>query len=122
MGNLPVTILLVSFLWTRFIQALGSHKFKIGGQTPNAFRGPSPNIQASNVLTLSRQSGVSTSAGYLQSIRRGNQVQGVYGVSPLTSVEMGQVFLTGVEFGTELFQAVVDTGTFSRIGHRSTSI
>lgn len=47
----------------------------------------------------------------MQSLRKGNEVNGVYGVAPLTSVEEGTVFLTGVEFGTESFQAVVDTGT-----------
>ena len=47
----------------------------------------------------------------MQSLRRGSEVNGVFGVAPLTSVEEGTVFLTGVEFGTESFQAVVDTGT-----------
>lgn len=32
-------------------------------------------------------------------------------MTPLTSVEEGQVFLAGVKFGTESFQAVVDTGS-----------
>ena len=47
----------------------------------------------------------------MQSLRKGNEVNGVYGVAKLTSVEEGTVFLTGVEFGTESFQAVVDTGS-----------
>ena len=46
----------------------------------------------------------------MQSLRKGSELNGVYGVAPLTSVEEGMVFLTGVEFGAESFQAVVDTG------------
>ena len=101
-------------LWTTPIHAIGTHRFKVGGQAPTPFKAPSPNSQAPHVLSLSRQSGTSRSAGYVQSLRKGNEVQGVYGFAPLTSVEMGQVFLTGIEFGTESFQAVVDTGTLSR--------
>lgn len=94
------------------IQGYRSHKFKVGGLSPAPFQAPSPNAQASHVLSLTRQaSGISRSAGYVQSFRKGSEVNGVYGVAPLTSVEEGTVFLTGVEFGTESFQAVVDTGT-----------
>ena len=93
------------------VQGLRSHKFKVGGLSPAPFQAPSPNTQASHVLSLTRQaSGVSRSAGYVQSLRKGSEVNGVYGVAPLTSVEEGTVFLTGLEFGTESFQAVVDTG------------
>ena len=88
----------------------GTKKFAIGGQQPAAFKAPSPNAASPNVLALTRRSG-SLSAAYLASIRKGNQVNGVYGVTPLTSVEQGQVFLTGIEFGSESFQAVVDTGS-----------
>ena len=93
------------------IQGLRGHKFKVGGLSPAPFQAPSPNTQAIHILSLTRQaSGVSRSAGYVQSLRKGNEVNGVYGVAPLTSVEEGTVFLTGLEFGTESFQAVVDTG------------
>ena len=94
------------------VQGFGNHKFKVGGLSPAPFQAPSGNTQASHVLSLTRQaSGISRSAGYVQSLRKGNEVNGVYGVSELTSVEEGTVFLTGVEFGTESFQAVVDTGS-----------
>lgn len=93
------------------VQGLRSHKFKVGGLSPAPFQAPSPNTQASHILSLTRQaSGVSRSAGYVKSLRKGSEVNGVYGVAPLTSVEEGTVFLTGLEFGTESFQAVVDTG------------
>lgn len=88
----------------------GHRKFMIGGQSPPAFRPPSPDVASPNVLSLTRKSG-SVSAAYLQSLRKGNQVNGIYGFTPLTSVEGGQVFLAGIEFGTESFQAVVDTGS-----------
>ena len=94
------------------VHGFRSHKFKVGGLPAVPFQAPSPNTQASYVLSLTRQAaGVSRSAGYVQSLRKGNEVNGVYGVASLTSVEEGEVFLTGVEFGTESFQAVVDTGT-----------
>ena len=107
-----------AFLFTELVfcaaavQGFQSHKFKVGGLSPTPFQAPSPNTQASHILSLTRQaSGVSRSAGYIQSLRKGSEVNGVYGVAPLTSVEEGTVFLTGVEFGMESFQAVVDTGT-----------
>lgn len=99
-------------LWASSGEARGtSYKFKVNGETPAPFKSPSPNAPAAHILTLTRQSGIARSAGYLQSLRKGNEVNGIYGVASLTSVEEGQVFLTGVEFGTESFQAVVDTGS-----------
>ena len=99
-------------LWVSGIQGFRDHQFKVGGLSPGPFQAPSPNTQASHVLSLTRQvSGISRSAGYVQSLRRGSDINGVYGVAPLTSVEEGTVFLTGVKFGAESFQAVVDTGT-----------
>ena len=99
------------------VEAFGSHKFKVGGLSPAPFQAPSPDTQASHVLSLTRlASGISRSAGYAQSLRKGNEVNGRYGVAPLTSVEEGTVFLTGVEFGTESFQAVVDTGMSPAVG------
>ncbi len=90
--------------------APGTKKFVVGGQQPAAFKAPSPNVASPNALSLTRKSG-SLSAAYLASIRKGNQVNGVYGFTPLTSVEQGQVFLAGIDFGSESFQAVVDTGS-----------
>ncbi len=88
----------------------GTKKFVVGGHQPAAFKAPSPDVASPNVLSLTRKSG-SLSAAYLASIRKGNQVNGIYGFTPLTSVEQGQVFLTGIMFGSESFQAVVDTGS-----------
>ena len=85
-------------------------KFVVGAQQPAPFKAPSPNVVSPNVLTLTRKSG-SLSAAYLTAIRKNNQVNGVYGFTPLTSVVQGQVFLAGIEFGSESFQAVVDTGS-----------
>jgi hypothetical protein len=88
----------------------GTKKFVVGGHQPAAFKAPSPDVASPNVLSLTRKSG-SLSAAYLASIRKGNQVNGIYGFTPLTSVEQGQVFLAGIMFGSESFQAVVDTGS-----------
>lgn len=110
-GKLCAAFCLELSLCAAGVQAFGSHTFKVGGISPAPFRAPSPDTQASHVLSLTRlASGISRSAGYVQSLRKGNEVNGVYGVAPLTSVEEGTVFLTGLKFGTESFQAVVDTG------------
>ena len=110
--NLVVAIvgLGLSLLATPIEAGPGTKKFVVGGQQPAAFEAPSPNVASPNVLSLTRKGG-SLSAAYLASIRKGNQVNGVYGFTPLTSVEKGQVFLAGIEFGSESFQAVVDTGS-----------
>ena len=64
--------------------------FKTGKYKPKQFREASPNNEAVHVLPLSRQSaGTATSAGYVQSLRKGKQVNGVYGNSRVTSVESG---------------------------------
>ena len=64
--------------------------FKTGKYKPTQFHEASPNNKAVHVLPLSRQSaGTATSAGYVQSLRKGNQVNGVYGNSKVTSVESG---------------------------------
>ena len=57
-----------------------------------------------------RKSG-SLSAAYLELFRKGYQVNGVYGFTPLTSSVQGQNFLAGIEFGSQPFQVVVDTGS-----------
>ncbi|CAF9936234.1 MAG: hypothetical protein ALECFALPRED_006738 [Alectoria fallacina] len=111
-GKLFVALFLELNFCIAGVRGFQSHKFKVGRLSPAPFQAPSPDTQASNVLSLTRQaSGISRSAGYVQSLRKGSEVDGVYGVAPLTSVEEGTVFLTGVEFGTESFQAVVDTGS-----------
>ena len=64
--------------------------FKTGTYTPQPSQPASPNDPAVHVLPLSRQSkGTATSAGYVQSLRKGNEVNGVYGNSKVTSVESG---------------------------------
>ncbi len=109
-GFLGAAIFLSLDLWVSLGEAVGSHRFRVGGQRPAPFKSPSSNVQVPHVLILARQSGISRSAGYLQSLRKGAQVNGIYGDTPLASVEEGQIFLAGIEFGTEKFQAVVDTG------------
>lgn len=107
-----VTLCIELSLCVAGVQGLLTHRFKVGGLSPPPFRTPSPNTQASHVLSLTRQaSGVSRSAGYVQSLRKGRGVNGVYGAAALKSIEEGTVFSTGVDFGTESFQTVVDTGS-----------
>lgn len=103
------TLAVISIL-TVTVEALGS-RFKVGGHTPAPFKARSPDIPAAHVLPLTRTSGVSKSANYLKSLRKGSAVDGVYGSTSLTSVQGGQTYLAGVDFGTQCFQAVFDTGS-----------
>ncbi len=103
------TLAVISIL-TVTVEALGS-RFKVGGHTPAPFKARSPDIPAAHVLPLTRTSGVSKSANYLKSLRKGSAVDGVYGSTSLTSVREGQTYLACVEFGTKSFQAVFDTGS-----------
>ncbi len=109
---LPTFLGLGLLLWATSSVGAGSStkKFVIGSQQPAPFKAPSPNAVSPNVLTLTRKTG-SLSAAYLAAIRKNNQVNGVYGFTPLASVAQGQVFLAGIEFGSESFQAVIDTGS-----------
>lgn len=86
-------ILTVIGVFTVAVEAFGSNKFKVGGHSPAPFKGPSPNIPAAHILSLTRKSGVSKGASYLKSLRTGNSVNGTYGVAPLTTAEEGQIFL-----------------------------
>lgn len=87
-------------------------EFQISGYTPAPLRDPSPNIQSSHVLNLSRKTGAHTgSASYLKAIRQDYQVQGVFGFTPLDSKFDGQEFITSINFGTETFEVIVDTGS-----------
>ena len=103
---------LIFFLWTSSIEgtSTAAKNFILGSQQPAAFRAPSPNVVSPNVLPLTRKSG-SRSAAYLASIRNDNHVNGVYGITPLTSLEQGQEFAAGIEFGSKSFQVALDTGS-----------
>ena len=94
------------------IEAARATGFKISGYTPTPLRDPSPNILSSHVLNLSRKNRAHTgSASYLKAIRQNYQVEGVYGFTPLNSEFDGQEFITSMDFGTETFELLVDTGS-----------
>lgn len=83
------------FMWTvtaapGLVARDQNHNFKTTSNSPPQSQDPSPNTQAAHVLTLEqRTTGTATSAGYAQSLRQNTQVNGVYGTSPVTSVESG---------------------------------
>ena len=73
---------------------------------PAQFSSPSPNVVSQHTLSLKRKTGVrSLSSSYLRAYRA------QFGEQPITSVEIGEVFLTEIEFGTESFEVVIDTGS-----------
>lgn len=87
----------------------GATSLKIGSYTPKAFQNASPDVVSSHVVSLTRRSG-SLSHAYLHAIRTGPEVNGTYGVAPL-SIAAGQVFLAPITFGTQTFNAILDTGS-----------
>ena len=92
-------------------EAINTTRFTVARQKITPFRSPSPNVQASHVLNLKRQPGTSKSSAFLHSLRKGYQVNGVYGVSPLIAINQGQTFLTDIDFAAQSFEAIVDTGS-----------
>lgn len=94
MSNLSTLVFVKIFLLCALCASAApqgnKQNFKTGTYTPQASQPASPNNPAVYVLPLSRQSkGTATSAGYVQSLRKGNEVNGVYGNSEVTSVESG---------------------------------
>ena len=94
MSNLSTLVFVKIFLLCALCASAApqgkKQNFKTGTYTPQASQPASPNNPAVHVLPLSRQSkGTATSAGYVQSLRKGNEVNGVYGNSEVTSVESG---------------------------------
>lgn len=105
-----VLSLIVSFLFSTG-ETTNPSKFTIGHRSPHPFKAPSPNAPASHILPLNGRAGTSKSAGHLESLRKGNHVNGVYGLTPLRFVTGPQVFATGLEFGSQSFQVQIDTGS-----------
>ncbi|KAK4690285.1 hypothetical protein P7C71_g6469, partial [Lecanoromycetidae sp. Uapishka_2] len=115
--RLMMRFFIACIYFTAVTEAIGS-QFKVGGHTPPPFKGPSPNIPAAHVLSLTRSSGVSKSASYLKSLRKGDAVNGVYGIAPLTTAEEGQVFLSECLFGP----AYSVSNTFKQIPNENFNI
>ena len=90
---------------------IDSGKFTLGSQSPQPFKAPSPNAPAQHVLTLTAKAGTSKSAGYLQSLREGNHVNGVYSLTSVTYAVGQTNLLAKIELGAESFQALLDTGS-----------
>ncbi|KAI5242473.1 acid protease [Aureobasidium subglaciale] len=90
-----------------------------------AIQKPSPNQVTRNTISLERANSKtnSLSAGYLQAIRKGVHVDGIYsrlrralmksqnGTADLLSVGAGSVFLAPLDAGGGTFYVVIDTGS-----------
>ena len=85
-------------------------RFEIGGYTPEPFLNDGIYKPSAHVITLERRRG-SLSSRYLQIIREDNSTDGVYGTSELSYSGEGAVLLTNISFGSQTFQAVIDTGS-----------
>jgi aspergillopepsin I len=103
----PSTILLAASLLAPHVNAK-SVKSKVS--TATAFQAASDNSITSNVLTLTKKSSVKgynpRSAAYLS-----KKVAATNQNSTLLSLDIGEEFATNVTFGTETFEALVDTGS-----------
>lgn len=93
------------------VQTISSQKFTLGSQYPPAFKAPSPNVPAAHFLTLNVAPGASRSAGYIQSLRNAQHINGVYGLTPVDYVAADNTLVAYLEIGTQAFQAQIDTGS-----------
>ncbi len=109
--SLFISLCLAFSLCTTIGETIEFRKFTLSTQSPPAFRAPSPNAPAAHVLNLTGKAAIPKSAGYLHSIRKGNHVNGVYGLTKVTLGIAQQGFLADIEFGTQSFQATIDTGS-----------
>ena len=105
--------MLPSILLSAFFAAFVSSEagFRLSSTKPQAFKDASPLIVSPHVLSFTKQKSASISQKYLRSIVARSEVNGVFGDASVQPVEDGQVFLTHVTFGTETFNAVIDTGS-----------
>lgn len=90
-------------------EAIDSQKFTIRRQSRPSFELPNPNAPAAHILPFTGKADSSKSAVYLHLLRKGNHVNRVHGLKPVTPVAGDQGFVTDLEFGTQLFQTQVDT-------------
>ncbi|MCJ1479080.1 hypothetical protein MMC13_007764 [Lambiella insularis] len=97
-------------LYALLVTCVSANGFKLSSYKPKAFREASPLTVSPHVLSFTKKSG-SISQKYLRPIIDRSEVNGIFGLTPVEPVEDGQVFLTKVTFGTESFQAVIDTGS-----------
>lgn len=102
---------LLPILWAEIGETVQSQKFTIGSQSPPSFKAPSPNVPAAHILPLTGKAGVPQSAGYLQSLRYGNHINGVYGLTSVTNIAPSDIFSTNIIFGAQSFQVEIDTGS-----------
>ena len=104
------TILLAATFLTPHVSA--AKKFSAKVSTPSAFQAASPNSVSSNVLTLNKKASAkgynSRSAAWLTN-KPGTIPTGHS--TTLISLFIGEEFATTVTFGTETFEAIVDTGS-----------
>lgn len=71
----------------------------------------SPNVQSPHVITLSRESSVTSQRSrHAKSLQREGHGNGTVGLAALTPYQ-DIVYFTDITFGTETFRAVVDTGS-----------
>jgi len=100
---------LLSALLAAFVSSEAG--FRLSSYKPKAFKDASPLTVSPHVVSFTKQKSASVSQRYLRSIVARSEVDGVFGDTEVEPVEDGQVFITNVTFGTETFEAVIDTGS-----------
>ena len=88
-----------------------SFNFKLGAVEPAPFHPPSPDVVAKNVLSLRRSGKSSKGSSYLRSLRESKPTRGYYGVAPVYAVELGEEFLTTVQWAGKPYTVILDTGS-----------
>jgi aspergillopepsin I len=107
---LPSTIFLVASLITP--HAVDARNIQAKVPSPTAFQAPNANSVTSNVLTLTKKA---SSKGYNAHSAALAPEQAWYHSdghsTTLASLFIGEEFATTITFGTETFEAIVDTGS-----------
>jgi len=71
------------------VEAVQGQQFQLRPYRPDSYWVPSPDRQAQHVMSMRQRQGKPSSAGYLQALQQGSQVQGVYGNTELNSTDSG---------------------------------
>ncbi|KAK5000742.1 hypothetical protein LTR66_000428 [Elasticomyces elasticus] len=95
-----------------------SDEFTIRTYTPEVVSAPSPDVITDRVVGLQRRSSVLTvGSTYLRALRRIKPANGIYSrvTTPpealLTPVEGGLIYIAPIQWGTQRFYSVIDTGS-----------
>ncbi|KAG8528359.1 uncharacterized protein KY384_007277 [Bacidia gigantensis] len=107
-----LSALLISCLSLSGLATTHTHQFHTSTYKLPNYWVPSANQKTQNVLNLKHKPDAKPhNQGYLQALRNGSQVNGVFGYEEVDVTANGLVFATEVDIGGTTYELVVDTGS-----------